>query len=69
MSEEAKRTDTERLDWLERSIQTALVTTCFDLDGGVHLTVEHVGGPDIVLREKNNLREAIDEAMRRERES
>lgn len=59
-----KQEDMSRLDWLEDFIQTGLIEAAFEMDGGVHLTLSKVGYPASAYREKNSLREAIDEAMK-----
>ena len=56
--------DKRRMDFLEEFILTGVVTAAFELDGGIHLTLSTVGDKDeTALRERNTLREAIDEFM------
>ena len=55
--------DKARLDWMETFIETGVIETAFELDGGIHLTLSTVGDAEsVAYREKNSLRQAIDEA-------
>jgi len=55
--------DKARLDWMETFIETGVIETAFELDGGIHLTLSTVGDAEpVAYREKNSLREAIDAA-------
>jgi hypothetical protein len=54
--------DTARLDWLGQAAEGAHISLCFEIDGGVHCTVEPVGGEAVAGRNKNTIREAIDAA-------
>jgi hypothetical protein len=56
--------DEYRLDWIENFIQGGILTTAFELDGGIHLTLNPIGRAQYALRERNSLREALDEAMK-----
>lgn len=61
--EEAER-DKVRLDWMEEFIQTGVIETAFEMDGGIHLTLSTVGDhEEKAYREQNCLREAIDAAL------
>jgi hypothetical protein len=52
--------DTEIVNWIEEFIQTGVITTAFELDGGIHLTVATVGNDkEIAYREQNSFREAV----------
>jgi hypothetical protein len=55
--------DTWRLDWLSNLVESACVTSCFELDGGIHLTIDEPSKESVAFRDRNNLREAIDAAM------
>lgn len=56
--------DTELLDWLEDTVQGAHVSMCFELDGGVHLTIEAPSSEPVAYRERNTIREAITAAIK-----
>lgn len=56
-------TDGARVDWMEQFIETGVIETAFELDGGIHLTLSAVGDKkEVAFREQNSLREAIDKA-------
>lgn len=58
--------DTRRLDWLDNFVQhEGCFESCFELDGGVHITLSPVGGPEngIAYRDKNDIRCALDAAI------
>lgn len=56
------RQDARRMDFLEEFILTGAIAAGFEIDGGIHLTVCSVGDTEeTAYREKNTLREAIDE--------
>lgn len=61
---ESLQADTERFDFLENLVTEACITSCFELDGGIHLTIDRPSKDPEVYRECNNLREAIDKAMK-----
>lgn len=58
--------DQKRLDWLDNFVQhEGLAESCFELDGGVHLTIHPFGGrteEGLAYRHKKDLRAAIDSA-------
>jgi hypothetical protein len=56
--------DERRIDWMERFIESGLIETSFELDGGIHLTMASSWGDPIALRCRNSLREAIDSAIK-----
>jgi hypothetical protein len=56
--------DEHRLDWIENFIQGGVFVTAFELDSGIHLNLLPLGRAEYVLRERKNLREALDEAMK-----
>lgn len=47
------------LEWLEAKAQDSVVTASFELDGGVHVTVETLGGREASARYKNTVLEAM----------
>ena len=55
--------DTELLDWLSAQVEEACVTSCFELDGGVHLTIERPSLSGFAIRHANDLRQAIRQCM------
>lgn len=56
--------DAALLDWLEDTVQGAHVSMCFELDGGVHLTIEAPSSEPVAYRERNTIREAITAAIK-----
>lgn len=50
------------LTWLDEISAFAVVTFGFELEGGIHLTIESPGVEAYVLREQNDVRAAIDKA-------
>lgn len=54
--------DRARMDWLEDQIQRGVITTAFEMDGGVFLDVAPIGEAELSFREQNDLRSAIDAA-------
>lgn len=54
--------DSTRLDWLSEAVESGCVTSCFEMDGGIHLTIEGVGEEPKAYRNQDNLRTAIDAA-------
>lgn len=56
------RQDKDRMDWMEQFITGGLIETAFEVDGGIHLTLSPVGGEVVAYRDKNCLRQAVDEA-------
>jgi hypothetical protein len=58
----SKVLDTARLDWLSEAVENGCVTSCFEVDGGVHLTLDEVGEDRTSYRNQDNLRAAIDAA-------
>lgn len=56
-------TDTQRLDWLESAAENGCVTMCFEIDGGVHLTLDGVGEEQEAYRNQNSIRAGIDAAI------
>lgn len=55
--------DTELLDWLSEQVEGAHVSSCFELDGGVHLTIERPSMSGFAIRHANDLRHAIRQCM------
>ncbi len=54
-------TDTERLNFLSECVEGGVVDAAFELDGGIYLHISDPTPQEFVVREANNLREAIDE--------
>jgi hypothetical protein len=52
--------DAARLDWLQVMAENGCVTMCFEMDGGVHVTLEGVGDEPEAARNVNSVREGID---------
>lgn len=59
--------DSKRLDQLSKWAEDGCVTSCIELEGGIHLTLEPMGGEPRAARNKTHIREAIDELMAVER--
>ena len=57
-------TDAERIDHLEHLVSEAYVSACFEMDGGVHLTIERPSSSAEAHRNKDTLRDAIDDAIK-----
>lgn len=57
-------TDAERIDHLEHLVSEAYVSACFEMDGGVHLTIERPSTNPEAYREKDTLRDAIDDSIK-----
>jgi len=53
----------EMLDWLQRRAEEGCVTMCFELEGGVHVTLEPAGGEQRAAREVNTVRDGIAKLM------
>lgn len=56
-------TDKQMIDWLQAQAEAGCVTMCFDLDGGVHVTLDPVGGEQRAAREADTVRDAIAKLM------
>ena len=52
--------DTARLDLLEEYAPDGVWSIGMELDGGVHVTFDPVGGEQVAAREKNTVRAALD---------
>ncbi len=57
-------TDWLRLDFLEGFVQEAHVESCFEMDGGVHLTISRPSHSAEAYRNKDTLRDALDCAIK-----
>lgn len=57
-------TDWLRLDFLEGFVQEAYVESCFEMDGGVHLTISRPSQSAEAYRHKDTLRDALDCAIK-----
>lgn len=51
--------DAERLDWLQEQAEKGCVSMCFDIDGGVHVTLDPVGEDQRAARNVNTVRDGI----------
>jgi hypothetical protein len=56
--------DTKRMDAIEEAASNGCFTTCIEMDGGVHVTIEGIGDEPEAYREQNSVRDGID-AIRR----
>jgi hypothetical protein len=59
----AMRRDKERLDWLSEYVETGCADFGFEFDGGVYLQLIPLGGDKSDFRERNDIRQAIDDAI------
>jgi len=57
-------TDKEMLDWLQSRASEGLVSMAFELDGGVHVTLDLLGGEQLAVREVESVRYGIAALMR-----
>lgn len=57
--------DWQRLDILESLVEEAHVSACFDIEGGVNLTIERPSQAPEVHRNQESFRDAIDAAIRK----
>lgn len=57
-------TDWLRLDFLEGFVREAHVESCFEIDGGVHLTISRPSQSAEAYRHKDTLRDALDCAIK-----
>ncbi|GGA00140.1 hypothetical protein [Dyella caseinilytica] len=55
--------DSDRMKWLSDMTDVSVITACFDIDGGVFLTIEQPSREAVFISTSNHLREAIDKAM------
>jgi hypothetical protein len=58
-----KFTDAQMLDWLQQQAEQGCVTMCFELDGGVHVTLDPLGGEQTAAREVETVRDGIAKLM------
>lgn len=52
--------DQRRVDWIEKAILSGVLSSCFELDGGIHVTLDRPGEISVAERERNTFRDAID---------
>ena len=52
--------DKKRVDWIEKAILSGFLSSCFEMDGGIHVTLERPGDLPVAERERNTFRDAID---------
>lgn len=57
----------EMMAWLQSRAEEGCVTMCFELEGGVHVTLDPCGGEQSSAREVNDVREGIERLMREPR--
>jgi hypothetical protein len=59
--------DTQRMNKLEELAEGAFVGMCFEIDGGVHMTVEAPSVEAVAYRHRNSIRHALDDALEADR--
>lgn len=59
--------DMKLLDWLEDFLKGGHIESCFEMDGGIHILLSPVGGPQVAYRDQNTFREAITRHMELEK--
>ena len=52
-------TEQAMLDWLQAKAEEGCVSMCFEVDGGVHVTLEPLGGECRAARNANTIRDGI----------
>lgn len=52
-------TDKEMLDWLQSRASEGVVSMAFEIDGGVHVTFDPLGGEQQAAREVETVRDGI----------
>jgi hypothetical protein len=57
------KTDAQMMDWLNEQSEKGCVTMCFEIDGGVHVTLDGVGDARRAARNANTIRDGIAELM------
>ena len=58
-----KPTDRQMLDWLQEQAERGCVTVCFEVDGGLHVTLDPVGDEQRAAREVASVRDGIAQLM------
>lgn len=58
--------DSDMLNWLQEQVEAGYVSMCFEVDGGVHVTLEPAGGESRSARNADTIRGAIARLMRQE---
>ena len=56
-------TDRQMLDWLQEQAERGCVTVCFEVDGGLHVTLDPVGDEQRSAREVASVRDGIAQLM------
>ena len=51
------------LDWLQDRAEEGCVTLCFEMDGGMHVTLDPCGGEQRAARYVNSIRQGIAQLM------
>lgn len=57
-------TEQAMLDWLQDKAEEGHVSMCFEVDGGVHITIEPLGGERRAVRNADTIRDAIIRLMK-----
>jgi hypothetical protein len=68
-SESRRNSPATVLQWLEDRTKEGCVTMCFEMDGGVHVTLEPLGGEERAARHVNSVREGVLQLMAKEQQS
>lgn len=53
----------QMLDWLQDRAEEGCVTICFEIDGGLHVTLDPCGGEQRAARNVNSIRQGIAQLM------
>jgi hypothetical protein len=56
--------DTALLDWLQVQAENGVVSMCFEMDGGVHVTLDPVGEDQRAARNVETIRDGIQQLMK-----
>lgn len=57
-------TEQAMLDWLQDKAEEGHVSMCFEVDGGIHVTLEALGGERRAVRNADTIRDAIIRLMK-----
>lgn len=60
----AGQEDAARIEWLDEIAAFSIIAIAFEIDGGVHLTIESPGIEAYAAREQSSVRAAIDTARK-----
>ncbi len=53
----------QRLDWLQAQAEQGCVTMCFEMEGGIHVTLDPPGGEQRAARNVSSVMEGIEKLM------